>query len=162
MTEQQTLSRETMQITLKQYIQAFASMTAENYRALLEPLFDEQVYFEDPFNQLRGKTATLAVFEHMYQTLNEPKFEIFDYSLSEASSEPAANSAMIYWKFRFKLDNGKAHEFDGISRVTFSQSGQIVSHIDYWDPAKHIYQKIPIIGWILRKIRSKLSLPTKN
>jgi hypothetical protein len=36
----------------------------------------------------------------------------------------------------------------------------IVLHRDFWDAAQQVYEKIPLLGSVVRMIRRKLSLPT--
>jgi len=35
-------------------------------------------------------------------------------------------------------------------------------HRDYWDAAQELYEKFPVIGWVLRHLRKRLASPSKS
>ena len=63
------------------YVKAFTSLRPGNIDTLLA-LVEIDVVFIDPFNNLRGKAAFGAVFEHMFETTIEPQFTVSDVALS--------------------------------------------------------------------------------
>ena len=140
--------------SLIHYAQAFEQLAPETIHSELAPLLAEDIYFEDPFNQLHGKARTLQLFDHMFETVLQPHFRVLDYSLSDKK----LGCAFLYWQFSF-IHQGKSQRFDGMSKVLFNQNGLICSHIDYWDPGKHIYAQIPVLGWLLGKVNKRLALP---
>ena len=142
---------------LKSYIEAFEQLTPESLSKLGE-LFSEEVYFKDPFNAVNGKPATLAIFEHMFATTQNPKFIVIDAAME-------GDMAMLYWKFHFQLPsknspNPKVKMIEGMSRVCFDKQGLVKEHIDYWDPAEQIYSQVPVLSWLLSLIRKRLSAST--
>ena len=38
--------------------------------------YTEDAYFRDPFNEVRGLAEVRRIFEHMFETLHEPRFRI--------------------------------------------------------------------------------------
>jgi hypothetical protein len=44
-----------------------------------------------------------------------------------------------------------------MSEVQFDEAGSVRAHIDHWDAAGQLYEKLPVIGWILRRIRARLA-----
>ncbi len=44
----------------------------------------------------------------------------------------------------------------GVSRVEFAENGKVISHIDYWDSSKNVFEKIPILRNILIFIKNKI------
>lgn len=159
------LKQENLKINLEAYASAFENLSSENYRITLEPLFCEQVFFQDPFNKVTGKEATLNIFAHMFSTLQSPKFTVTHVCLQRARKAHRINQTefigMLYWQFEFSTQNSKKmHCFDGMSKVTFNRQGLISSHIDYWDPTEVVYEKVPLLSWLVKKVRQKLSVPT--
>ena len=142
---------------LQSYIDAFEQLTPESLSKLSE-LFSEDVYFKDPFNAVNGKPNTLAIFEHMFATTENPKFIVIDAAME-------GDIAMLYWKFHFQLPSKSksgANEqmIEGMSRVCFDGQGLVKEHIDYWDPAEQIYSQVPLLSWLLSVIRKRLSAST--
>lgn len=125
------------------YIHAYESLTEENMDSLLLPLFSENAYFEDPFNQVVGRDRIQKIFQHMFNHTYSPRFVVMNYMLEE-------QTAFLRWEFYFLDSQFKEHRIIGVSKVVFDQKGLVLSHIDYWDTGKYIYQKIPVLKSIIR------------
>lgn len=114
-------------------------------------IYDDVVTFKDPFNEVKGIRAVYAIFEHMYQTLDNPRFFIKEYIEKE-------NVAYVKWDFIYTFKGGKnENRFQGVSRLQMNTQGKVVSHVDFWDAAEHIYEKMPLLGSALRFIKRKIS-----
>ena len=135
---------------LTAYIEAFEQLTPESLPQLGE-LFSDAVYFKDPFNAVKGRHATLKVFEHMFATTQSPTFIIIDAAMVD-------NIALLYWKFYFVLPSNKSKQMiEGMSRVRFDENGLVNEHIDHWDATEQVYSKVPILSWFIMKIQKRLS-----
>ena len=44
-----------------------------------------------------------------------------------------------------------------MSELHFDEAGTLRAHIDHWDAAGQLYEKLPGIGWLLRRIRRRLA-----
>ncbi|CAN8138992.1 SnoaL-like domain-containing protein [uncultured Thiomicrorhabdus sp.] len=153
---EQTITENQLDVAavLQAYARAFEYLSPESLHSELAPLLAADIYFEDPFNQLHNKQQTLHLFEHMFATVQHPQFIVLDYALSGSQD----SCGYLSWQFSF-VYNAKKQQFDGLSKVRINPKGLICSHIDYWDPAKHIYSHIPLLGWLLNKVKNKLALP---
>lgn len=133
------------------YLNAFEVLNTENLSVDLIPKFDENAEFKDPFNHVFNRKEIEHIFFDMFDQLIEPKFTIIERCFN-------APSGMVYWKFQFQTAEHKERQtILGMSRIELNAKGEIKKHIDYWDPAENIYVNIPILGWILNKIKQKLS-----
>ena len=133
-----------------QYGDFFENLSKEDTEESYGIFFDENSSFEDPFQKVQGLDAIYKVFEHMYTTLEDPKFTV---------NEIVENESIAYlkWHFYFKLSkNEEEQSFVGVSRVEFDRLGKVISHVDYWDAASNVYEKIPLLGSLLRMIKRKL------
>lgn len=133
---------------LQNYIALYESMTPDSLDRL-ERYFSPEVRFKDPFNDVIGVDAIRGIFEHMYHTLDQPEFSVNTQAMSGAT-------AFLLWEFRFRL-RSRNYAFTGTSVVDFDEAGKVVSHIDYWDPAEHIYSHIPVLGRVLKFLKKRLS-----
>ena len=52
--------------------------------------------FKDPFNEVRGIAAISAVFRHMFDTLEQPRFVIED------DHRRSGDQCFLSWDFRFR------------------------------------------------------------
>jgi len=133
------------------YFEELSPASRDELRKLAHP----DIRFVDPFNEVRGIDKLLAVFDHMFETTTNPKF---------VTEPPVAggNTAFIKWRFTCTIDNRfyrKAMTIDGVTEVQFDEAGLITAHIDYWDAARQLYEKLPLLGGLLRVVRRRLAVP---
>lgn len=139
-----------MESLAKQYGEFFQTLGPKHLKEHYGKFFDENSLFEDPFQRVFGIEQIYKVFENMYTTLYEPKFFIEEIV-------EQGDVAYIRWSFTYALHSkGVLQNFTGVSRVEFSKDQKVLSHIDYWDAASNVYEKIPLLGSILRFIKRKI------
>jgi len=135
----------------KNYASFFESISEQTPLEDYRNIFDEKVYFEDPFQKVTGVIKVYEIFQHMYATLYMPHFIVDDIVCDD-------DKAYLRWTFSYQRSPKHSIEkFTGVSRVQFLQTGKVLSHIDYWDAGKNIYEKIPILGYIIRLIKQKIA-----
>lgn len=141
-----------IQSSAKAYAEFFESISRNTPLEEYSKVFDEKIYFEDPFQKVNGIKKVYAVFEHMYDTLYDPHF-----SVNEIVCEK--DCAYLRWDFSYQRSSKhKVETFTGVSRVQFLQSAKVISHIDYWDAAENIYEKVPLLGSLIRVIKRRITL----
>ena len=118
----------------------------------IDKIYAQSATFRDPFNQVSGVTLIQQIYQHMFEQLSEPRFVITG-KLVEAAG------AFMTWQFLFTL-RGKDYVIEGGTHFRLDEQGLIVLHRDYWDAAQELYEKIPVLGTVLRLLRKKLSLPS--
>lgn len=100
--------------------------------------------FKDPFNEVQGRAAVRRIFEHMFQTVKAPRFVVRD-----AFAE--GDQCFLGWDF---------HAGDivirGASHLRFDAAGLVAEHRDYWDAAEELYEKLPVLGALMRLLRRRL------
>lgn len=106
-------------------------------------------WFKDPFNEVRGVEAIRRIFEHMFRQVENPRFVVTE-RLGEA------DRAMLVWEFRFSR-RGTPQVIRGASHLRFDAEDRVIMHRDYWDTAEELYMTLPVIGWLMRRLRKALS-----
>ena len=117
----------------------------------LEQITSPEVRFIDPFNDLKGRPALRVLLEHTKQQLKDLHFDITDTAMS-------GNRVYVKWNMTARLKFFGEWRVEGVSEIEFDEEGRVSLHRDHWDSARQFYEKIPIIGWLLRRLRSSLSL----
>lgn len=122
-----------------------------------ESIYSHEVRFKDPFNEVLGIEAVHGIFAHMYQTLDNPRFVIKEFL--EKKEPEKENIIYVQWDFIFQFKNEKEeNSFEGLSRLEIDKNDKIITHTDYWDAAEHVYEKLPLLGSLLRFIKRKISI----
>ena len=135
-----------MTTSLRGLLDWYETLTPESLETI-GSYYTEDAYFKDPFNETRSRDVILRIFRDMFETLDNPSF-IFDETIADA------RKAFITWQFSFYW-RGKLMVIHGGSHLCFAEDGRVEYHRDYWDAAEELYEKIPVIGWILRRIKAK-------
>ncbi|HEY8881714.1 MAG TPA: nuclear transport factor 2 family protein [Roseateles sp.] len=129
--------------------QAYAELTPASLPALMA-LYDDDARFKDPFNEVRGRPAIERVFRQMFEELREPRFVVL-----KAASE--GNDAFLTWELHFQRASGEAMTIRGASHLRYAASDLVVLHRDYWDAAEELYEKLPVLGLLMRWLRRRLA-----
>jgi ketosteroid isomerase-like protein len=117
-------------------------------------IYREDARFKDPFNEVAGATAIEAIFRHMYATTHAPRFVVASAALS-----PDGREGFLTWTFHFRLKSDRPEVervIRGATHVLLAEDGRIAEHRDYWDAAEELYEKLPMIGALMRWLRRRM------
>ncbi|MCK9261033.1 MAG: nuclear transport factor 2 family protein [Azoarcus sp.] len=115
----------------------------------IDAFYAENARFKDPFNDVTGLKAITRIFEHMFDTVESPRFMITDIVAE-------GRQAMLAWDFHLSL-RGSPVVIRGVSHLSFDEAGRVNVHRDYWDAAEELYARLPVLGALMRLLRRKLS-----
>jgi len=107
--------------------------------------------FKDPFNDVRGTAEIRRVFEHMFEALDQPRFVVTQQVVQGAQ-------CFMTWEFRFgfkRFKQGQPQVILGATHLEFSDQGLVTLHRDYWDAAEELYEKLPLLGGMMRWLKRK-------
>ena len=113
-------------------------------------VYAADAYFKDPFNEVRGVPAIERIFRHMFDQVEAPRFVIHDTVIQ-------GDQGFVTWDFRFRMRRFNAAEqvIRGASHLRFDATGLVVFHRDYWDAAEELYEKLPVLGGLMRFLRRR-------
>jgi ketosteroid isomerase-like protein len=113
-------------------------------------IYLDDAWFKDPFNEVQGLAAIQRIFAHMFESTVAPRFEVL-----EAIGEGEA--CFLVWHFHFGQPRLSAQPLciRGGSHLRFGADGRVVFHRDYWDAAEELYEKVPLLGALMRYLRRK-------
>jgi steroid Delta-isomerase len=135
---------------VQRVVEYFESLTPKSVERIPE-FYTQGAYFKDPFNEVRGRGAVQQIFEHMFKALHEPRFVV-------TARVVQGSECFLVWdfKFRFKrFDTLSEQTVRGTSHLKFSPDGKIMYHRDYWDAAEELYEKLPLLGRLMRWLKKR-------
>ena len=134
---------------LKPVVAFFEGLKPEDLPRL-GALYAPGVRFKDPFNEVTGVAAVAAIFGHMFANLDGPRFEVRDVVVQ-------GDQAFLSWDFVFRMRrfNRAEQRIRGGSHLRFGPDGLITEHRDYWDAAEELYEKLPVLGALMRWLKKK-------
>jgi hypothetical protein len=127
---------------------AFFDALSRERLAEIDTLFAPDARFCDPFNDVRGVAAVRRIFAHMYETIDRPRFGILHRAL-------AGDVAYLKWRFTGAM-GARAFDFIGLSEVRFNPQGLVLEHLDYWDSGTLVYERVPVLGALVRVIKRRV------
>jgi limonene-1,2-epoxide hydrolase len=136
----------------QRYLDLFETLTPERLDDFDE-VTSEDIRFTDPFSDVVGRDGFKRVLRKMFDDVARPQFTVLDVAAS-------GHSRYVRWRF---AGQGKSRPrsplvIEGMSEITLDADGRVVSHRDYWDAASQVYERLPILGALLRLMKRRIGV----
>lgn len=137
---------------LQRYTEFFEQLSPDSLNQLAS-VMTEDIHFVDPFNDVIGREQVEKIFQHMFSSLDNLKF-IVTHSAMAGGRGPRG---LIRWELNSVL-KGYPYSMVGMSEICFADDGRVKGHVDHWDSGKQFYERLPIIGRLLRMTRTRMTV----
>ena len=120
-------------------------------KTLLAQVYGDAIHFQDPFHQIYGLQALTDYFVSLYENVEYIEFD-FGHCWYED------NHAFIRWQMHYRhprINGGNTVSVDGGSELIW-QDNRIIQHRDFFDAGQMLYEKLPLIGWLIRKLKERM------
>ena len=117
----------------------------------LPALYAADARLKDPFNEVQGLAAIERIFAHMFDTLDSPHFIVTERIVQY-------HKCFLVWDFRFRFrrfDTQSWQTVRGGTHLVFNREGLVTLHRDYWDAAEELYEKLPVVGGLMRWLKRR-------
>jgi ketosteroid isomerase-like protein len=124
--------------------------------ARIAQLYTADAQFKDPFNEVQGVPPIERIFSHMFDTLEAPRFVITSQVLQ-------GTQGFVTWDFLFvmpRMNSGQTQTIRGATHFVFRQEDgawRVAIHRDYWDAAEELYEKLPVVGSLMRWLKNRVN-----
>lgn len=135
---------------VQQLLQFFEQLKPQDLPRLPE-LYAADARFKDPFNDVQGLAAIERIFAHMFDALDSPHFIV-----TERIEQ--GQQCFLVWDFRFRFrrfDTQSWQTVRGGTHLVFNSEGLVTLHRDYWDAAEELYEKLPVVGSLMRWLKRR-------
>ena len=152
---------------VERIVALFEALKPEDLQRLDE-VYTPDAYFKDPFNEVHGVAAIRSIFEHMFRSLDGPRFVVHEVIAQ-------GDQCFLAWDFIFRLKRGGVSGVSGggsggsgssgsnsemvvrgSSHLKLAADGRIAWHRDYWDVAEELYEKLPVLGALMRWLKRRV------
>ena len=119
--------------------------------ATIGEFYAPQARFKDPFNEVVGVPAIQGIFAHMFEALEQPRFVVTGRVVQ-------GTQCFLTWDFLFAFkgfDKGVTQTVRGASHLVLDEQGLVTLHRDYWDAAEELYEKLPVVGALMRWLKKR-------
>ena len=144
------------QVACVQRVISFYETLSPRSLEAMDQVYAAQARFKDPFNEVVGLRAIRSIFVAMFRDVDNPRFVV-------TGATGDARQACVLWEFHFsspRIAKGTPQCIRGASWLEFDETGKVTLHRDYWDAAEELYEKLPLIGALMRWLRARLGHAT--
>ncbi len=121
----------------------------------LEKVYSDDIFFVDPIDSHQGIEKVKDYFSKLTEEAESCRFNIDVIVKCEDNDEGL--HFLVNWTMHLILRNsGKRIELPGTTQLKVHDD-KICYHRDYYDLGTMVYEHIPVLGWIVKKIKAKLS-----
>ena len=139
-----------MSYAVERIVVFFETLTPQSVERFGD-FYTEHAYFKDPFNEVRGLQEVQRIFGHMFDALQEPRFVITERVVD-------GEQCFLSWDFHFRFKKFKPEvnqTIRGATHLKLAADDRIRFHRDYWDAAEELYEKLPVIGGLMRWLKKR-------
>jgi hypothetical protein len=137
-----------------------ASMKVEE----LAELYSSDITFIDPIAAHSGISSVERYFSKLLQNAKYCTFAIHSInktsSIDSVSVDVAGISAyFVTWQMSFtstRMNKGQAIQVDGATQLKIEHN-KIIYHRDYYDLGQMIYENVPLLGSVIKRIKRTLA-----
>lgn len=122
----------------------FARLTPDSNMPLTE-LYSADVVFEDPLHRIEGLDTLTEYFNHLNSKVESVEFAFGQQIVS-------GGEGAITWVMTIRTRRPRQTIIvPGVSVIRFGD--RITSQRDYFDVGAMLYERLPLFGWVLRRIK---------
>lgn len=135
---------------VERLVQFFEKLQPQDLPRLAQ-MYAQDARFKDPFNEVQGLPAIERIFAHMFEALDSPHFIVTERIVQN-------HKCFLLWDFRFRFkrfDTQSWQTVRGGTHLTFDDAGLVTLHRDYWDAAEELYEKLPVVGSLMRWLKRR-------
>jgi ketosteroid isomerase-like protein len=121
---------------------------------LVDDFYASDAEFMDPVVHLKGAAEIRAYYTRLYDTVKSIRFE-------HGPALVQGDTIVLSWTMRLvaALDNGREVVVDGVSVMRRNPAGKVVYHRDYFDMGQFVYERVFLLGAVVRYAKRVLAGP---
>lgn len=140
-----------MHAALNKFVSLYSQDLAGHDMNMIREVYSDDVEFIDPAHRVTGIADLIHYFNNTMANVTTCRFEIHTIKDHETG-------AFVTWTMHCahpKLNSGKTFTVEGSSDLRYTD--KITYHRDYFDLGAMLYERIPLLGGIVRKVKHALS-----
>lgn len=120
---------------------------------ILDLFYDSNIEFLDPAVKLKGLPDLKEYYLAVYKNVKTIDFK-FHEILKDGETYCATYTLSLLVK---GLNGGKKYSVEGMSVLKFNKKNLLSYHRDYIDLGAMVYEKLPVIGTMIRLMKKQLA-----
>jgi hypothetical protein len=137
---------------IARFRELFSDLTEESIRAQLREVYAAEVYFNDTLKEIRGVDALEAYMLESARAVESCRVLVDDVASSEGNFYLRWRMEIRFRRFK----RGVPTRSIGVSHLRLDDDGRVALHQDFWDAASGLFEHVPVLGYGIRAIKSRL------
>ncbi len=138
---------------ISQFGALFARFTPESVHKHVPKAYAESFFFNDGLKTLTQRDALLDYMAHSADAVEACQVKILETTRTDSDEHLVRWKMMIQFK---RFARGEETWTVGISHIRLNEDGMIIYQQDYWNAVDGLYRHIPVVGFAIRAIESRL------
>ena len=133
---------------LEEFKTLYRKLDAGNIESVSE-IYADDIVFLDPFHRIEGVAGLKLYFFEQYKNA-----DLVEFDFGDAISE--GNRYFIQWNMKLKhprLNSGRTFDVVGSTLFKSNEDNKIIFHRDYFDAGSLLYERLPLVGVLVRWIK---------
>jgi len=129
----------------------YENLSEENVAGKVDRTYSEDVFFYDTLKLVRSRPELSQYMLETARNTESVKATILDVASS-------GGDYYVRWVMEIRLKKfkkGQTLTSVGVTHLRFDPEGKISLHYDYWDSTAGFFEHVPLVGGVLRWIKSK-------
>jgi limonene-1,2-epoxide hydrolase len=131
--------------------QFYNDANVKTIKNLCERFYHKDIIFDDAVGHVEGREALIKYYLDLYSNLTAINFEMHDETQHK-------NKIYARWKMIYQhpsLNDQAPIDVQGVSYLEV-KDGQVIYQRDYFDMGAMVYEKVPVIGTLVKWIKGRL------
>jgi limonene-1,2-epoxide hydrolase len=129
-----------------------ADLSTGTIKSRIREVYAPKLFFNDTLKTIRDVDEL-----EKYFLASDDAMAAYGLKVEQTISTP--EGVFVRWRmdvtFR-RFHKGEVQSSIGISHVRFDKDGRVIYHQDYWDSGSNLYEKIPVLGAMIRAVKRRL------
>jgi hypothetical protein len=139
-------------LAIERFAELFSDLTEERVREQIRKVYAVDVYFNDTLKEVKGLDALTEYMAESARAVESCRVQLDDVAVSEGNF-------YVRWRMEIRFrqfKKGAVTTSIGMSHLRLDDDGKIALHQDYWDATSGLFEHVPLLGYVIRKIKSRL------
>lgn len=114
--------------------------------------YGEEIFFNDTLKTLRRR-------DELVEYMKESASQLEAGTVEFLSTIRDGDDHYLRWRMSLtfkKLADGKPTHSCGMSHLRFDGDGKVVLHQDFWDSTGGFFEHLPVVGWMITRVKKRL------
>lgn len=137
---------------LERFKSLFSDFKAPDFASRVRDVYAEDVWFNDTLKTVEGIDALEEYLLESAAAVESTTVEFEDLVAGDGDY-------YLRWSMRIrfkKLKRGQTTSSIGMTHLRFDRDGKVILHQDFWDSAAGLFEHVPAVGWMIRRIKGRL------